>query len=321
MKIGMVGTGSIAHTMAKEFARLTTMPVVAVCSRNADTGVAMANEFHIPKVYTEYDEMLADPEVELVYIATPNSLHFEQAKAALLAGKHVLCEKPIVPTVAQLDELLSLAKERRLFLLEAITTTDHPNYGLARLFAKEIGDIKTVSCTFCQYSSRYDAFLEGQTPPVFDPAYCGGALMDLNVYNIYFVVDIFGDPKAVHYYPNRHANGIDTSGILILEYPDFVCQCTAAKDSSAHNSAQIIGSDGNILIEPGSNNCKKLVVTRKGKEPYISDISDTPWRYEVLNISNFLIAPQDSVYEQRTRAMRSTVAVLEAARKDAHLDF
>lgn len=145
--------------------------------------------------------------------------------------------------------------------------------------------------------------------------------MDLNIYNIYFIVGIFGDPKAVHYYPNRHANGIDTSGILILEYPDFVCQCTAAKDSSAHNSAQIIGSDGNILIEPGSNNCQKLVVTRKGKEPYISEISDTPWRYEVIGASNFLIVPQDSVYEQRIREMRSAVAVLEAARKDAHLDF
>lgn len=321
MNIGMVGTGSISHTMAKEFARLTTMPVVAVCSRNADTGIAMAHEFHIPKVYTEYDEMLADPEVELVYIATPNSLHFEQAKAALLAGKHILCEKPIVPTVAQLDELLSLAKERRLLLQEAITTVNHPNYGLAKLFAKEIGDIKMVSCTFCQYSSRYDAFMNGQTPPVFDPAYCGGALMDLNIYNIYFIVGIFGDPKAVHYYPNRHANGIDTSGILILEYPDFVCQCTAAKDSSAHNSAQIIGSDGNILIEPGSNNCQKLVVTRKGKEPYISEIPDTPWRYEVIGASNFLIVPQDSVYEQRIREMRSAVAVLEAARKDAHLGF
>ena len=321
MNIGMVGTGSISHTMAKEFARLTTMPVVAVCSRNADTGIAMAHEFHIPKVYTEYDEMLADPEVELVYIATPNSLHFEQAKAALLAGKHILCEKPIVPTVAQLDELLSLAKERGLLLLEAITTVNHPNYGLAKLFAKEIGDIKMVSCTFCQYSSRYDAFMNGQTPPVFDPAYCGGALMDLNIYNIYFIVGIFGDPKAVHYYPNRHANGIDTSGILILEYPDFVCQCTAAKDSSAHNSAQIIGSDGNILIEPGSNNCQKLVVTRKGKEPYISEIPDTPWRYEVIGASNFLIVPQDSVYEQRIREMRSAVAVLEAARKDAHLGF
>lgn len=196
MNIGMVGTGSIAHTMAKEFARPTTMPVVAVYSRNADTRDAMANEFHIPKVYTEYNEMLADPEVELIYIATPNSLHFEQAKAALLAGKHVLCEKPIVPTLAQLDELLGLAEERHLHLLEAITTIDHPNYGLAKLFAKEIGDIKTVSCTFCQYSSRYDAFMNGQTPPVFDPAYCGGALMDLNIYNIYFVVGLFWRPES-----------------------------------------------------------------------------------------------------------------------------
>ena len=67
--------------------------------------------------------------------------------------------------------------------------------------------------------------------------------MDLNIYNIYFVVGLFGDPKAVHYYPNRNANGIDTSGILILEYPNFVCQCTAAKDCSAHNSAQIIGTE------------------------------------------------------------------------------
>lgn len=184
MNMGMVGTGSIAHTMAKEFARLTTMPVVAVYSRSADTGVAMAHEFHIPKVYTKYNEMLADPEVELVYIATPNSLHFEQAKAALLAGKHVLCEKPIVPTLAQLDELLGLAEERHLHLLEAITTIDHPNYGMAKIISEKIGDIKTVSCTFCQYSSRYDAFMNGQTPPVFDPAYCGGALMDLNIYNI-----------------------------------------------------------------------------------------------------------------------------------------
>ena len=163
--------------------------------------------------------------------------------------------------------------------------------------------------------------MNGQTPPVFDPAYCGGALMDLNIYNIYFVVGIFGDPKAVHYYPNRHANGIDTSGILILEYPNFVCQCTAAKDSSAHNSAQIIGTEGSILIEPGSNNCQKLVVTRKGKEPYISEISDTPWWFEVLGISNFLIVPQDAVKERRIRAMRSAGAVLEAARKNAHLDF
>ena len=321
MNIGILGTGSIARTMAAEFAKVPAFRCEAVCSRQQATGEALAQQFSIPKVYTDYDAMLADPDIELVYIATPNSLHYAQTKAALLAGKNVLCEKPFVPTVAEADELIALAKEKHLFLFEAITTAHHPNYALVKQYLDDIGSLRIVSCTFCQYSSRYDAFMNGQTPPVFDPAYCGGALMDLNIYNIYFVVGLFGDPKAVHYYPNRHANGIDTSGILILEYPNFVCQCTAAKDSSAHNSAQIIGTEGSILIEPGSNNCQKLVVTRKGKEPYISEISDTPWWFEVLGISNFLIVPQDTVKERRIRAMRSAVAVLEAARKDAHLDF
>lgn len=321
MNIGILGTGSIARTMAAEFAKVPAFRCEAVCSRQQATGEALAQQFGIPKVYTDYDAMLADPDIELVYIATPNSLHYAQTKAALLAGKNVLCEKPFVPTVAEADELIALAKEKHLFLFEAITTAHHPNYALVKQYLNDIGSLRIVSCTFCQYSSRYDAFMNGQTPPVFDPAYCGGALMDLNIYNIYFVVGLFGDPKAVHYYPNRHANGIDTSGILILEYPDFVCQCTAAKDGSAHNSAQIIGTEGSILIEPGSSNCQKLVVNRKGKEPYVSDISDTPWRYEVISISNFLIVPQDAVKERRIRAMRSAVAVLEAARKDAHLDF
>lgn len=321
MNIGILGTGSIARTMVAEFAKVPAFRCEAVCSRQQATGEALAQQFGIPKVYTDYDAMLADPDIELVYIATPNSLHYAQTKAALLAGKNVLCEKPFVPTVAEADELIALAKEKHLFLFEAITTAHHPNYALAKQYLDDIGSLRIVSCTFCQYSSRYDAFMNGQTPPVFDPAYCGGALMDLNIYNIYFVVGLFGDPKAVHYYPNRHANGIDTSGILILEYPNFVCQCTAAKDSSAHNSAQIIGTEGSILIEPGSNNCQKLVVTRKGKEPYISEISDTPWWFEVLGISNFLIVPQDAVKERRIRAMRSAVAVLEAARKNAHLDF
>lgn len=321
MNIGMVGTGSIAHTMAKEFARLTTMPVVAVYSRNADTGVAMAHEFHIPKVYTEYNEMLADSEVELVYIATPNSLHFEQAKAALLAGKHVLCEKPIVPTVAQLDELLSLAEERHLHLLEAITTIDHPNYGMAKLFAKEIGDIKTVSCTFCQYSSRYDALLSGQVPPVFDPACCGGALMDLNLYNVHFVVGLFGEPMLVSYHPNLYRNGIDTSGILLLEYPNFICQCTGAKDCAAPGSVQLIGDAGRILIEPGSSNCQKLRLVRPGQEDICSEYSESPWFYEVAEIAMILALKDYDACYAALKKTRQVVTVLEAAREDAQLGF
>ena len=106
MNIGILGTGSIARTMAAEFAKVPAFRCEAVCSRQQATGEALAQQFGIPKVYTDYDAMLADPDIELVYIATPNSLHYAQTKAALLAGKNVLCEKPFVPTVAEADELI-----------------------------------------------------------------------------------------------------------------------------------------------------------------------------------------------------------------------
>ena len=150
MNLGILGTGSIARTMAAEFAKVPAFHCAAVCSRQKATGEALARSFGIPKVYTDYDAMLTDPDIELVYIATPNSLHYAQTKAALLAGKNVLCEKPFVPTVAEADELIGLAKERHLFLFEAITTAHHPNDALVKEHLPDIGPLRIVSCTFCQ---------------------------------------------------------------------------------------------------------------------------------------------------------------------------
>ena len=311
MNIGILGTGSIARTMAAEFAKVPAFRCEAVCSR----------QFGIPKVYTDYDAMLADPDIELVYIATPNSLHYAQTKAALLAGKNVLCEKPFVPTVAEADELIALAKEKHLFLFEAITTAHHPNYALAKQYLDDIGSLRIVSCTFCQYSSRYDALLSGQVPPVFDPACCGGALMDLNLYNVHFVVGLFGEPMLVSYHPNLYRNGIDTSGILLLEYPDFICQCTGAKDCAAPGSVQLIGDAGRILIEPGSSNCQKLRLVRPGQEDICSEYSESPWFYEVAEIAMILALKDYDACYAALKKTRQVVTVLEAAREDAQLGF
>ena len=321
MKLGILGTGMIV----REFLPWLAGPdcpftVQALCStqRSAPVADEMCEQYGIPQRTTNYFELLQW--VDVIYLAVPNLQHYRYAKVALEAGKHVIVEKPMACTAAQTEELAALARRKKVFLFEAMTTQYLENYNKIRELLPRIGRVKLVQCNFSQYSSRYDAFCAGDVQPAFDPACAGGALMDLGVYNVSYIVGLFGEPNQAKYTANME-RGIDTSGILILEYPNFVCQCTAAKDSSAHNSAQIIGTEGSILIEPGSNNCQKLVVTRKGKEPYISEISDTPWWFEVLGISNFLIVPQDAVKERRIRAMRSAVAVLEAARKDAHLDF
>jgi len=320
MNIGILGTGSIARTMAAEFAKVPAFRCEAVCSRQQATGEALAQQFGIPKVYTDYDAMLADPDIELVYIATPNSLHYAQTKAALLAGKNVLCEKPFVPTVAEADELIALAKEKHLFLFEAITTAHHPNYALAKQYLDDIGSLRIVSCTFCQYSSRYDSLISGKLPNVFNPEFAGGALMDINLYNIHFLVGLFGKPDRIEYFAGTHENGIDTHGILILQFGDIICQCSGSKNTTCENNVQIMGEKGYIHVSPGSSNCQNSRLILRDSECSFCQ-KETPWYYEIQELTKIV---RSNDYERCYQLLENTeivVDILEKARKSAHLSF
>ena len=323
MNIGILGTGSIARTMAAEFAKVPAFCCEAVCSRQQATGEALAQQFGIPKVYTDYNAMLADPDIELVYIATPNSLHYAQTKAALLAGKNVLCEKPFVPTMAEADELIALAKEKHLFLFEAITTAHHPNYALVKQYLDDIGSLRIVSCTFCQYSSRYDALLSGQVPPVFDPACCGGALMDLNLYNVHFVVGLFGEPMLVSYHPNLYRNGIDTSGILTMDYTGFKAVSMAAKDCAAPARCIIQGTKGYIQQKSTANCCGGITFhPNEGKEEHYNLNGGRP--REAAEFETFARAMESGDQELCTRMQDTSIAVsrvLTVARRSAGIRF
>ena len=322
MNIGILGTGSIARTMAAEFAKVPAFRCEAVCSRQQATGEALAQQFGISKVYTDYDAMLADPDIELVYIATPNSLHYAQTKAALLAGKNVLCEKPFVPTVAEADELIALAKEKHLFLFEAITTAHHPNYALAKQYLDDIGSLRIVSCTFCQYSSRYDAFCAGETPPVFDPACAGGALMDLGVYNVSYIVGLFGEPNQVHYTANVE-RGIDTSGILTMDYTGFKAVSMAAKDCAAPARCIIQGTKGYIQQKSTANCCGGITFhPNEGKEEHYNLNGGRP--REAAEFETFARAMESGDQELCTRMQDTSIAVsrvLTVARRSAGIRF
>src|SRR5699024_2823785 len=133
----------------------------AVCSRREETGRALAERFGVNKVYTDLDAMLADGELDCIYVASPNSLQYEQTRRALLAGKTGSCEEPFAPTRAQAEELGALAREEGLFLLEGITTMYLPQLALIREKLAEIGPVRQAACTLCQYSSKYDALRAG----------------------------------------------------------------------------------------------------------------------------------------------------------------
>ena len=321
MKLGILGTGMIV----REFLPWLAGPdcpftVQALCStqRSAPVAAEMCEQYGIPQRTTNYFELLQW--VDVIYLAVPNLQHYRYAKVALEAGKHVIVEKPMACTAAQTEELAALARRKKVFLFEAMTTQYLENYNKIRELLPRIGRVKLVQCNFSQYSSRYDAFCAGETPVSFDPECAGGALMDLNVYNISYIVGLFGEPNQVHYLPNME-RGIDTSGILLLEYPDFICQCTGAKDCAAPGSVQLIGDAGRILIEPGSSNCQKLRLVRPGQEDICSEYSESPWFYEVAEIAMILALKDYDACYAALKKTRQVVTVLEAAREDAQLGF
>lgn len=248
MKIGIAGNGMIAGMFLTDAAHVAKAQIVSLCVRpqSLEKGRALAQKHNIALVETDYEAFLKNPELEAVYIGISNAVHYEYAKKALEAGKHVILEKPFTVSSAQAEELSQTARQKHLFLWEAFVIPYQPAYSVVKNAVAQTGTVKLVQCNYSQFSSRYERYLNGEVLPAFDPALYGGALYDLNIYNIHFTVGLFGRPDAVHYYPVKGYNGIDTSGIAILEYDTFHAVCCAAKDSSSPCFFSIQGENGTL---------------------------------------------------------------------------
>jgi scyllo-inositol 2-dehydrogenase (NADP+) len=258
MKLGIVGSGMIAQDFLAItlYLKETELTGIYGTKRSEATIKGLMNRYNIKNMFNSYDELL-NSEVDTVYVALPNNLHFQFAKEALEVGKNVIVEKPFTSTYKEALILSELAREKQLFLFEAITTQYLPNYKKIKELLPTLGNIRIVQCNYSQYSRRYNSFKEGNILPAFDPKFAGGALMDLNIYNIHYVVGLFGRPKNVEYYPNVE-RGIDTSGILILDYDTFKCICVGAKDCKAPIANNIQGDKGCIHQNTPANVCKNF---------------------------------------------------------------
>lgn len=255
MKLGIVGTGMIAKEFLSILPQLQGIDCNAICGtpRSKEQVELLCKQYNIPTGVTEYTQLLS-ADVDTIYVALPNNLHYQFCLEALEADKNVIVEKPMTSLYQEATHLVSLAKQKNLFLYEAITNQYSKNYSKIKELLPQIGEIKLVHCNFIQYSSRYDAFCAGQLPSVFDPLKAGGALMDVNIYNIHFVVGLFGAPEKISYHANMD-RGIDTSGVLVMNYPNFQAVCIAAKDCGAPCGTVINGTKGYMSQKSPSNVC------------------------------------------------------------------
>lgn len=268
INIAILGTGKIIPEAIAAIQASNMFNVKNIWARphSRDKAATLAAKFNIKRFTTNLDDIINDSTIDFVYIGLINSVHYDYAKKFLEAGKNVIVEKPFTTSAAQAQNLIDIATKNHLYLFEAVTTLHLPNFFAIQDAIKQIGDVKLVLCNYSQYSSRYDAYKRGEVAPAFNPELFGGALMDINIYNLNFVVGLFGAPKNVSYIANRGFNGVDTSGIVTLQYDNFIAQCIAAKDSDSPSFLSIQGDNGYILAQGTPNALNSFDLAVRGED-------------------------------------------------------
>ena len=266
LKLAVLSTSRIVVEFMRHCGDMPEIQVTALCCRPQSRARAeeLARAAGVERIYTDEDECYAAGGFDAVYIGTANHLHYAAAKKALEAGYHVILEKPFTPTAAEARALFELADQKGRVLFEAITTHYLPSYAFLRGMLPAIGPVRGAMASFCARSARYDDFLKGVWNTTFDPACNGGALYDMNVYNLHFFYGLLGKPDACEYRPSLAENGVDTAGLAVLHYGDVSAAALAAKDSEGEKFACLQGPGGSLHLHGGTNSLDRVYAVLGG---------------------------------------------------------
>jgi predicted dehydrogenase len=306
LRVGIIGTGWIAEKAAITLNGLKECEAYAVGSRTREKAEAFAQQWSIAKAYGSYDELIADPDVDLVYIGTPHSHHFDVTKAALLAGKPCLVEKAFMANARQTKEIIDLAHERRVFLAEAIWTRYQPAVGIIRdlLDSGRIGTPRLVTATL--------GYSMGEKPRIMRPDLCGGALLDLGVYALNFARMFFpADIVNMESQCVKSLTGMDLTNAISLVLSDgMLCNLQSSAACVGDNIGVIAGTEGNLIID-NINNPQKITVNgpdRTYVETILVPQQITGYEYQFLSCRQALI---DGILEPREMPHEETLYIMQ----------
>lgn len=289
IKYGVIGSGWIAEEFVKGAQTVDGMQFAAMYSRTYEKGKEFAEKFGCENIYTDLDEF-ASSDIDAVYIASPNLLHYSQSKLMLEKGKHVLCEKPITITPDEFEELFALAQSKNLIYTEAIMMMHSPHKNLVKKATEKIGKITTAHFDFSQLSSKYKALKNGENPNIFNPEMKTGCLRDLGIYCYYPVVEFFGLPEKISAFAGFIETGADGYGTAVLDYPDKQITLTYSKIGQDYLGSQIFGDKGTISIESVSKLTGVKIHFADGKTEEVTGEIDKHilMAYEAENFCKFI---------------------------------
>ncbi len=323
INFGIIGTGSIAATFSKACTLSGCARVAGVYSRSMETGMAFAAK-NAPEaaVSDSIDSLCA--QVDAVYIASPNSLHYPQALQCLRAGCHVLCEKPATVTPEQLEHLLDEAERRGLVFMEAMMSLHQPQLDKLRRAIDRCGRVSSSHIRYCQLSSKYPALLAGEMPNVFNPKLCTGALMDIGVYCVSAAVMLFGTPNEAVARAVFLPTGADGAGSALLHYDDKCVSLEWSKISHDAFHSQILGDKGTVTVDLISMLSGIYFVSREGRENLFPAIEQAEaMANEVRRFVRFVGGMHESrdEYQDVCSHMINSAKLMETLRRSAGIKF
>ena len=261
---GILAPGRIARKFATGLTYLNDAEIAAVGARSAKSAAAFAADFNVARQHVGYENLAADPDVDVIYVASPHSLHMEHTLLCIDHGKAVLCEKPFTINTAQAKQVIDRAREREVFLMEAVWPRHLPLMAKVRAMVADgvIGDIRMITGDF-GFRTNFDP-----QSRLFDPALGGGGLLDVGVYPVSFAAMLLGVPNRTATMAEIGATGVDEQATIILGYPSgALASILAAIRTRTPSEITIMGTDGLIRIPPPAWTSTKMTIQRAGQVP------------------------------------------------------
>jgi len=305
LRWGIMATGNIAASMAEALSYVPEATLLAVGSRSQHSADVFGEQWGIPRCYGSYAELIADQEIDIVYVATPHATHHKNVLAALEAGKHVLCEKPLTINAAQAAECSTRAQVQDLFLMEAVWMRFFPAIARLRELVHDgaVGDVELIQADFC-------------IDIPFDPAHRlfnldlgGGALLDLGIYPLSFATMLLGEPHTVDGRARIGATGVDETNSITLTFPSgAIAQLASSSRSYQPHIARITGREGHIEVPDFFHPGGFVLHRRRDREEFVLPARGNGYVHEVEEVHRCIAA---GLTESPVMPLGETVAMME----------
>lgn len=324
IRYATIGTGFITDSFIKGAEKSGKMKLTAVYSRTQEKGKTLAANYGEDiLLFTDLEELAKSSLIDAIYIASPNSMHAPQAKLFLSHGKHVLVEKAAASNARELIETMNLAEEKGLVFMEAMKSLTMPAYLALKENIGRIGKIRKYIGIYCQYSSRYDRHKAGELVNTFQRKYSNGSLMDIGIYCLYPLVDLFGNPEKIKAQATLlEEGGVDGSGSILFQYKDMEAVILYSKISDSHLPSEIQGEKGTILIDRIGSPREITLILRDGSKEVLSPMThEEDMVYEALEFVKTIEEKRSFSKINHRDLAESVHTIMDEARRQVGLSF